>query len=311
MSFLRAVILSVILTSVSGLLISACSQHTDLSSTIDSDRPYPIFKNPDATNAPDSYKGLQLALTDNGDPELNNTSGKTLTLMVCIGMSNAYQECEKFIRGVNEAWVDQVRPEIKVVNCAKGGHAIEKWNDPAYDDVLWDACADTLNQQGYSLQQVKVVLHKAANQYTLGPEGQQLPFYPDTESDYYNFKDNLGIFADRVTTFFPNLDAVFTSSRSYGGFTDRAARGEPLSYEEGHALNVWLKENSLYSGVWFGWGPYIWAPSCTSGIVNGHGICYDREDYESDGVHPSPSGEIKIATMWHRKLSQYQWYLNN
>jgi len=54
---------------------------------------------------------------------------------------------------------------------------------------------------------------------------------------------------------------VYTSSRCFGGYAGNAGRGEPLSYEEGHALNTWLRDNPAVGGVWYGWGPYLWAPA--------------------------------------------------
>ena len=102
--------------------------------------------------------------------------------------------------------------------------------------------------------------------------------------------------------------AVYTSSRSYGGFNDRADRGEPLSYEEGHALNAWLAEHADVDGAWYGWGAYLWAPACASGEVNGAGVCYDRGDYQADGIHPSESGQAKISRLMHLRLREEAWY---
>jgi hypothetical protein len=40
---------------------------------------------------------------------------------------------------------DGVDAQVVVVDCAVGSHAIERWNDPADDAVLWDACVTTDN----------------------------------------------------------------------------------------------------------------------------------------------------------------------
>ena len=272
----------------------------------DTSTPLAIDAAEDDSTFPKTYKGLPLALTNNGSPEVTVSDG--LVGMVCIGMSNAHQECRRLIRGMEEVWSDQIDPRVRLVNCALGGHAIERWNDPDFDDVLWDDCADKVAAAGLSPEQVRVVLHKAANQFTTWPDGSPLPFYPDPASDFYNFYENLDIFAGRVTEFFPGLQAVFNTSRSYGGFAERRARGEPLSYEQGHGLNQWLHDNPSVGGIWFGWGPYIWAPDCTTGATNGAGICYERLDFQADGIHPTPAGEIKVATLWHQKLRSQSWY---
>jgi hypothetical protein len=108
---------------------------------------------------------------------------------------------------------------------------------------------------------------------------------------------------------FPAAQAVYSSSRSYGGYAgNAAARGEPLSYEEGHALNQWLLAHRTVDGVWYGWAAYLWAGSCGSGNTNASGICYDRADYVADGVHPSPSGQAKISGMLHARFLEHAWY---
>ncbi len=272
----------------------------------DTSTPLAIDAATQESSGPASYKGLPLELTNNGVPQV--TASDDLVGMVCIGMSNANQECRRLIRGMEEVWEAQIDPQERLVNCALGGHAIERWNDPAFDDVLWTDCADKVAAAGLTLEQVRVILHKAANQFTTRPDGSPLPAYPHPDSDFFNFHENLDILAGRVTDFFPALQAVFTTSRSYGGFAERPARGEPLSYEQGHALNQWLYSNPSVDGVWFGWGPYIWAPDCDTGDTNGAGICYERADFQADGIHPSPAGEIKIATLWHHKLRSQPWY---
>ena len=141
-----------------------------------------------------------------------------------------------------------------------------------------------------------------------GTGGTELPPYPDASADYFAFYENLTRFADRVRIKFPSVQAVYTSSRSYGGFAETAGRGEPLSYEEGHALNAWLAEHQVVNGVWYGWGPYLWAPACDSGTTNGSGVCHVRTDYVSDGVHPADAGRAKIAGLIHERFTRDAWY---
>ncbi|HSR15129.1 MAG TPA: hypothetical protein VLL51_05225, partial [Gemmatimonadales bacterium] len=257
-------------------------------------QPFPIDRGDDGPGTPGTYKGLWLRLATTGAPTVTAVDG--LLGLVCVGMSNANQECSAFIQRVRTEWAGAVNPSVRVVNCAVGGHAIERWNDPAYDNVLWDDCiARKIPAAGLRPDQVRVLYHKAANQFTTGPGGTPLPLYPDPASDFAAFSVNLSRFAGRVNTKLPSVQAVYTSSRSYGGFAAGPARGEPLSYEEGHALNVWLGSHPQVDGVWYGWGPYLWAPDCASGSTNRGGVCYERGDYVADGVHPSPSGERKIS----------------
>lgn len=248
-----------------------------------------------------------MRLFDNGQPAVEPVNG--VIGIVCIGMSNATQECSDFIQRFPAQYASAANPAIRIVDCAVGGHAIEKWIDPAYDATLWRRCIDTrLPAAGITLSQVRVIWHKAANQFTTGSGGAPLPLYPASGSDYEAFMRNLTAFAARVNNFFPAVRAVYTTSRSYGGFAGSVSRGEPLSYEEGHALNTWLANNKRVADVWYGWGPYIWAPDCATGVTNGAGVCYQRSDYVSDGVHPSLSGREKVSAQLHRFFMTQSWY---
>lgn len=274
---------------------------------VNTSEPFPLDRGDDGANTPGTYKGLWLRLTDNGKPTVTPVDG--VIGIVCIGMSNAKQECDEYIVRRNGEYAASINPAVRVVNCAVGGHAIEKWIDPAFDRTLWDACiTQRLSETGVRLDQVRVVFHKAGNQTTTGIGGAVLPLYPNVGSDYNNFFANLGAFALRVKSEFPAVQAVYTSSRSYGGYSTTVRRGEPLSYEEGHALNAWLLENRSVQGVWYGWGPYLWAPACDSGGTNQSNVCYDRADFEEDGVHPSALGEAKMSALIHARFLRELWY---
>jgi hypothetical protein len=270
--------------------------------------PFAIDRGDDGASTPGTYKGLWLRLTSSASPAVTAVDG--IIGVVCIGMSNANQECADFITRRNGEYATEINPAVRVVNCAVGGHAIERWIDPAFDATLWDACiANRLPAAGVRLDQVRVLYHKAANQFTTAGGGA-LPSYPSAGSDYENFRANLSLFAARVAGKFPAVQAVYSTSRSYGGFAGNAGRGEPLSYEEGHALNTWLRDHPSVQGVWYGWGPYLWAASCDTGILNGGGVCYDRQDYVTDGVHPSASGQAKVSALIHARWLREGWYQN-
>lgn len=273
----------------------------------DTDDPYPLDMGGVMTGAPVTYKELPLALTDNGEPSIEAVDG--VIGVACVGMSNGWQECGALIAGLDGGWDADVNPEVVVVNCAMGGAAIESWNDPANDANLWDACLTArVSEAGIRADQIRVIYHKAANQWTTGTDGNVLPPYPDASSDYFNFRTNLSTFASRVSVEIPSVQAVYTSTRSYGGYSPWPERGEPLSYEEGHALNGWLDENPEVDGVWYGWGAYIWARDCAVGPANATGLCYVREDFSDDGVHPSVGGAAKIGEVIHEHFLTQPWY---
>jgi len=273
----------------------------------DTSTPFPVDRGDDGAGTPGTYKGLWLRLVDNGTPKVTAVDG--VIGLVCVGMSNASQECGAFQTAVRGIWAAEVNSQVRVANCAVGGQAIEAWSDPARDSLLWNDCiARKLSAAGIRADQVRVVYHKAANMNTSGPGGSRLPAYPDPASDFFAFRRNLTAFSARVKAKVPSVQAVYTTSRSYGGYATSFTRGEPLSYEEGHALNGWLAEHAAVDGVWYGWGPYIWAPACDSGVTNASGLCYDRADYVSDGVHPSGAGQAKIARLVHERFRREAWY---
>lgn len=295
-----------VLALIAPCVIWSCAAGTTGPGSDDTTVPFPIDGGA-GTAAPGSYKGLPLRLSDTGEPVVTPADG--IIGLVCIGMSNGSQECADFESRVRSEFASEVNDAVRVVDCAVGGHAIERWNDPAYDGTLWDRClTHRLPEAGVRVDQVRVLWHKAANQFTTGPGGAPLPTYPSPDSDYEAFRRNLAVFATRVRSKFSAVQAVYTSSRSYGGYAGNPARGEPLSYEEGHALNQWLATRPVIDGVWYGWGAYIWAPACGTGTTNASGICYDRGDYGDDGVHPSASGRAKVSRMLHARFRQHAWY---
>lgn len=275
--------------------------------TTDTSSPYPLDVGGKA-GAPTTYKKLPLALVENGSPVVTPVNGKIG--VVCIGMSNATQECSDFIAKLASGVLAGKRASVTVVDCAVGSHPIERWNDPAFDAVLWDACVQTkVPAAGLAASEIRVAYHKAADGFT-APGGTVRPPYPDPASDYFVFQANLTTFAQRLAAKLPSVVAVYTTSRSYGGFAETPSRGEPLSYEEGHALNTWLSKNKTVGVVWYGWGPYIWGPDCASGVKNASGVCYVRGDYIQDGIHPTQQGRDKISPVIHARFMKESWYAN-
>jgi len=256
---------------------------------------------------PGQYRGLPLKLIEHPEPSV--TPVDDLVGVVCVGMSNSNQECRGWLEFLDAGAWSEVSERVRIVNCAVGGHALERWIDPAFDDELWGRCVNQrIPAAGLTPGQIRVIYHKAATQFNMLPGGVPRPLYPDPESAFQRKRVYLDAFAGRVPEWFPAVQAVYTASRSYGGFTTNPARGEPLSYEAGHALNVWLTANATASGVPQRWGPYLWAPDCASGGMNGSGICYLRQDYRNDGVHPTAAGEAKMAGLIHARFLREGWY---
>jgi hypothetical protein len=104
---------------------------------------------------------------------------------------------------------------------------------------------------------------------------------------------------------FPNLQLVYLSSRTYGGYATTALNPEPYAFESGFSVK-WLIEEQLKAdkelnfdpkkgevkAPWLSWGPYLWANGTTK---NSDGLAYEQSDFGPDGTHPTQEGQKKIA----------------
>ena len=236
------------------------------------------------------------------EPNNNNT---TKIIIIAISMSHGHQEFDRFMELYENS--PEISGDIVMINCATPGSAIERWIEPNGDQ--WPGCKDKVTKK-YSLDQVKVVWAKNADQFT--EDGITLP---DPNADYYDLVNNIGALMQRIHTEFPAVQAVFNSSRIYGGYINEqkfAARGEPISYEGGFATNTVIEQfnNGQLQGTppWIGWGPYIWANGLTP---NASGIFWDRTDFQGnngDNQHPSVHGATKVADALHSFFMQFDWY---
>jgi hypothetical protein len=249
----------------------------------------------------DTYYGLKGGLVDNGTPTVTATNGKIV--IVAISMSNGLQEFDRFI-ALYEGHQD-VSTQIELVNCAVAGSALERW---LTEQSLWDKCKDNVEAK-HSLDQVKVIWAKNADQFT--EAGITLP---DPQADYYNLVNNIGALAQKIGDEFPSVQAMFNTSRIYGGYIEgekQAARGEPISYEGGFATNAAIekwKAGELPGAPWMGWGPYLWANGLTP---NGSGIFWATSDFQGangENQHPSEQGATKVANALHDFFMQFDWY---
>ncbi len=132
---------------------------------------------------------------------------------------------------------------------------------------------------------------------------------PLDTADAYIFLSNLGQVLRALKVRYPNLQIVFLSSRTYGGYATTDFNPEPYAYEEGFSVK-WAIESQINemrglagnpragslnyakkSGPLIVWGPYLWAEP----TPRSDGLSYQRTDFEEDGTHPSQLGETKIA----------------
>ncbi len=235
-------------------------------------------------------------------------------VMISIGMSNTTQEfCAANNPSPCNAWsfVGQATRDAAVnhstlmlINGARGGQSAETWDSPSksnYDLVRQQDLAPA----GLTEAQVQVAWLKVANP-------QPRISLPAENSDAYLLVTQMGNILRAMKTHYPNLRIVYISSRIYAGYATTTLNPEPYAYESAFAVK-WILQAQIdqmrsggidpragdlnsNSGVapWIAWGPYLW----TDGMnPRSDGLTWARADVESDGTHPSQSGEQKVGAM--------------
>lgn len=266
---------------------------------------------PPADHAAEGMRRARLIrpLDVNGEPDAN---GRIVFLSVGVSFAaqefcavQAYLECEEW-SFVGKALADpQVDPQITFVNGARAGSGPLDWA-PA-SSAEYDRIRDQgLEPAGLSEEQVQVVWLKLAS---LSP-GVALPFLG---ADAYVLTGQIAAAARALHQRYPNLQQVYVSSRSYGGYATVNLNPEPFAFQSGYSVK-WLVESQIRqmrgeapvpnvsvgnldygsAAPWLAWGPYLWAGD---NELRGDGFSYVRADYEVDGTHPSQLGEQKIANL--------------
>ena len=220
---------------------------------------------------------------------------------VAIGMSNTNQEFAAFER--MEDTRPGRNPRLVVLDAAVGGQSAEVIQDPLAS--YWITVAQRVTAAGLSPLQVQVAWLKEA-------EGA----VPDSSfpAAAETLTTHLQHIVQGLTDRFPNLRLCYLSSRTYGGYSAAPNRSEPLSLETGFAVR-WLIARQVSGDPQLNadpgagpieapvllWGPYLWANGAMPRASDG--LTWDPADVESDGVHPSASGEAKVAHLLQEFLA--------
>ena len=199
-------------------------------------------------------------------------------LVAAIGMSNTIQEWR--------ALQAQYTGNATLLPTACAGCTVDEWDD--YADSGWARAEAYLDRKGLDPDSIRVVWLKVTKTKTIAPTADDLDHI-------------LAVMRVR----WPNVAQVFVSGRIYGGYR---ADGEPAAYESGLAVREFVLRHLGETAPWIAWGPYLWANGDTP---RSDGLAWLPEDLVEDGIHPSPSGEAKVAAMLDAFFSSHpatEWY---
>ena len=244
---------------------------------------------------PKSYLAQGLA----GARSVKPIDGKIVLLS--IGMSNATQEFSAFKRLADADARENAA--LTVVDGAQGGQDAEVVKDP--NARFWSVVEQRLAQAAATPTQVQAVWLKEA----IARPTQAFP------EDAKLLKADLEAIVYVMRSKFPNLKLVYLSSRTYGGYATTPLNPEPYAYDSGFAVK-WLVLDRIagkLAGPWLAWGPYLW----TNGEKGRKdGLVWTCADVRpSDGTHPSPSGQQKVAQLLLRffttNATTRPWFLSS
>ncbi len=205
-------------------------------------------------------------------------------VFVSISMSNATQEFSHFKRLAD---ADSAKsPRVTIVDCAQGGQAMAEWADP--QARAWEIAQQRIKAAGCTAEQVQAAWVKIANKApsgSLAEHGRKLQ------------RDTLEV-VRLAREKFPNLQVVYLSSRTYGGYASGNLNPEPYAYESGIVARWLIQEQFAAENKDLPvmvWGAYLWADGEKPRA--GDELTWLRDDFGGDGVHPSTSGREKVAQL--------------
>jgi hypothetical protein len=204
-------------------------------------------------------------------------------VLLSIGMSNTTQEFSAFKRLADPD--PRKAADVTIVDGAQGGQDAEIVKDPTAH--FWSVVDQRLQLAGATAAQVQAVWLKEA----IARENEPFP------SDASHLRADLRAIVSILGQRFPNLELVYLSSRTYGGYATTNLNPEPYAYDSGFAVK-WLvlqRASGKIKGPWLGWGPYLWTNG-ESGRKDG--LVWTCNDVRpTDGTHPSVSGQQKVAVL--------------
>jgi hypothetical protein len=202
--------------------------------------------------------------------------------LVSLGMSNTSQEWGAFMTLVNSS--GDVAADVRIADGAIAGKTMAEW---AVDSGgVWSKSVSRISDGGLSADQVQVVWMK------MGSKLEELA--PTEDERIAQERQWLESVITRASDTFPNLKRIYISSRTYAGYASNGNHAEPeTGWDNGLSVRTVVADSLAgQTAVWTAWGPYLWADGISG---RSDGLIWECEDFEDDGVHPSVSGEAKVA----------------
>lgn len=266
-----------------------------------------------ANTPPPAHKAAGIAigeqivpLSSSGQPDTAN--GRIV--MISVGMSNTNQEFDAFI--IQAGTDSAINPHLVLVNGARGGMVSSKWIDPNAE--AWNGLDNSLADAGVTPAQVQIAWVKLSQ---LGAGD-----FPEKAQSLQN---DLEIIARILKTRYPNIKIAYHSSRTRAYDYLDGLSPEPTAFETGFAVK-WLIEKQINGDLtlnydpsqgavlapYLAWGPYLWIDGLNP---RSDGLVWTQADVEGDCIHPSPSGEQKVAnqliTFFKNDPTAAPWFLGD
>ena len=220
---------------------------------------------------------------------------KGRVVVLCGGMSNASQECE--------GWRKLSTTGYRILNGALAGRDYAEIITHSQD--YWDRLDYVLANNGLAREDVDIFLnHNTLSNLSTNRNGfgkpeigewnnlmPVVPVNPDTGLPIADhpityiefFYLAVPWFQDHITAMFPNLQGAYQATRE-------TARLDPATQDWCTKAPIELAVHSFPANQAALGGPWKTGPDYSS-------IAWVREDFISDGCHPSETGKAKIAEL--------------
>lgn len=185
----------------------------------------------------------------------------------------------------------QKSANVVLVNGAIDGDGSDDW---ANRSGPWASALKQVTRAGLKASQVQVLWLESALFF---PKR-----YGNFEARNSIYVRHLNAIVNRASQQFPNSKLIFVSSRYYGGWATKPTSPEPYAYESAFGVRdlILSRVPDPAESAWpqvakpvVLWGPYYWTDGRQPSEVDG--LSMNRSDLKADGVHPTRTGEAKIA----------------